>query len=464
MSTQPLILIEFNELCPHLLDRWIESGDLPNFRRLRDTSTVCVTEADELASPYLEPWIQWYSLHTGLPFKQHGVFRLSEGASRPYESVFDLLLRRGLQVINFSSMNCKGFERSGSVFLPDPWNDSEHAFPSELEVFRGFVAKAIQEQKAANWSVRELFAVARFLLAHGLKPATVMVAVTQLVDEWTSSSPKGWQRVHVLDRILLDVFLHYYRRQRPQFATFFSNSTAHLQHAYWRFLEPERFSEPTNDRDRAAYSGAVKYGYQAMDRLLAPIMDTATRTGASVMFATALSQQAYLAYEGRGGRHYYRPFDLQKLFARLGVTPRDVQPVMAHQFIVTFATHEERKAAQASIESLRVGDKQLFDVADGDAPTKLIFGAQVYSPLAADATIEYTRNGAPVREPFFTHFYELEATKSGGHHPDGCFWIQTGRHQRVASKVSILDIAPTILRHFGMDGGPMGGRPLSLNA
>ena len=62
-----LILLEFNELCPPLLTRWMAEGRLPNFKRFHDASAVFITEADERAAPNLEPWIQWYSVHTGLP-------------------------------------------------------------------------------------------------------------------------------------------------------------------------------------------------------------------------------------------------------------------------------------------------------------------------------------------------------------------------------------------------------------
>jgi hypothetical protein len=464
MATPPIILVEFNELCPSLLDRWIESGELPNFKRLHDSSTVCVTEADELNNPYLEPWIQWYSVHTGLPFREHGVFRLSEGAGRPYASVWDLLLGRGLRVMNFSSMNCRGFRGQDSVFLPDPWNDGEQAFPSDLEVFRKFVSRSIQEQSRMDWSAKELLAVVRFLLRHGLRPATALTAAAQLIGERMSGASTEWRRVRVLDHILLDVFLHYYRRNKPEFATFFSNSTAHLQHSYWRFHEPRKFSQPVSERDRAAYSGAVKFGYQSMDGMLGRILDAAAPSGAIVMFATALSQQAYLAYEGRGGRHYYRPLDVRALLAAIEVEPIDLQPVMTHQFILTFANREERLAAEQSLKTVTVEAKPVFDVADGESPSKLIFGAQIYSPLAPNAIVHYQCGNDLMQEPFFSRFYELEATKSGGHHPEGCFWIQTGRHRRLPNKVSILDIAPTILRHFNLDAASMRGQPLNAAA
>jgi hypothetical protein len=72
----PVVLLEFNELTPALMDRFIADGKLPNFARLRASSDTFISDAEE-QEPYLEPWIQWVTVHTGVPFSEHGIFRLS---------------------------------------------------------------------------------------------------------------------------------------------------------------------------------------------------------------------------------------------------------------------------------------------------------------------------------------------------------------------------------------------------
>src|SRR5205085_556075 len=67
-----VILLEFNELCPSLMSRFIGQGHLPNFKKFSAESSVFVTEAEERA-PYLDPWIQWVTAHTGLNFRDHGL-------------------------------------------------------------------------------------------------------------------------------------------------------------------------------------------------------------------------------------------------------------------------------------------------------------------------------------------------------------------------------------------------------
>jgi len=52
-----LIVLELNELCPSLLDRWMGEGLLPNFSALHARSDVFVTRADVSEPALLEPWI-----------------------------------------------------------------------------------------------------------------------------------------------------------------------------------------------------------------------------------------------------------------------------------------------------------------------------------------------------------------------------------------------------------------------
>ena len=47
MRPQRLMLMEFNELCPSLLQEFMGRGVLPHFRRLYEDSTVFTTDAGE---------------------------------------------------------------------------------------------------------------------------------------------------------------------------------------------------------------------------------------------------------------------------------------------------------------------------------------------------------------------------------------------------------------------------------
>ncbi len=78
MRPERVVLLEFNELSQGLMERFISEGKLPSFERFYRESQVFTTESDANA-PNLEPWIQWITVHTGMPYREHKVFNLGDG-------------------------------------------------------------------------------------------------------------------------------------------------------------------------------------------------------------------------------------------------------------------------------------------------------------------------------------------------------------------------------------------------
>ena len=117
-ANKSVILLEFNELCPFLMQRFIEEGKLPNFQRLYEQSEVYTSDAEEEA-PFLEPWIQWVTVHSGIPYNEHQVFLLDEGYKLKSKSIWDILSDAGLRVWVCGSMNVSYNSPSNGYIMPD---------------------------------------------------------------------------------------------------------------------------------------------------------------------------------------------------------------------------------------------------------------------------------------------------------------------------------------------------------
>jgi hypothetical protein len=444
-----VILLEFNELCPPLLERWMSDGSLPNFRRFHEQSQAFVTEPDEKAAPYLEPWIQWYSIHTGLPYADHRVFHLTDGPRAGHEDIWHYLAAHRKKVWNCGSMNARRLAAEGSAFLPDPWCTTEPCSPAELDAYQRFVGHAVREHSNQDdpLTARDYVAFARFMLTHGLRAKTVAAIVAQLTSERVSGGRTTWRRAAVLDKVQFDVFRHYFRTVQPDFSTFFLNSTAHFQHSYWRHMAPERFAAKPSSDALEQFSGAILHGYQKMDELLGDFFEF-ERDGATLILATALSQQPYLKHEATGGAHFLRPRDVHGLLRELGVAYREVQPVMAHQFILHAASAADKDRAVERLKAVRYRGEEVFDF-NKAGETSVYFGPSLWTALPPDAMLDI--DGAT--RPLFDVFYQIEEVKSGFHHPDGVLWIKTGRHRSFDEKASILDLFPTILDLLGIPHG-----------
>ena len=445
-----VIFAEFNELCPWLIDRWMDEGLLPNFKRMHAQSSVFETSADVTDPANLEPWIQWYSLHTGLSFDQHGVFHLTEGAKADHDDLWHVAHRAGRKVINFAGMNTRRFAFADSVYVADPWCEDGNASPPALNIYNRFVGANVREYSNpdARLTAGDYARFLRFMATHGLRASTVAAIAGQLLGERIGDRRLSWKRAILLDRLQMDVFSHYYRQHAPEFATFFINSTAHLQHSYWRQFQPEAFTVPPSSESARIYGDAIKSGYLAMDRLLGEFLDLADTHGAMLVFMTALSQQPYLAAEDSGGKHFYRLRDVDAFFYRFGMRSRDIDPTMTHQYLVRFDSEQDRAETLACLTQFKLADgRALFGFNERTAEG-LYFSCNIYDEVAGT-----TRVVAPDGTTFMLDdiAYKIDATKSGRHHPAGALWFRTGTHRSHEAPVSILDIFPTTLDLLGIE-------------
>lgn len=440
---RPVIVLEFNELCQGLIDRWMADGSLPNFARLHARSQVWETSADVEGGEALEPWIQWYSVHTGLPYDRHRVFRLTDGKRAEHDDLWRLVHGGGRSVMSFGSMNVRPFAGDGAVYLGDPWSEEGDAHPPTLNRYNRFVADQVREHTRPGGSgVAQAADFAIFAALNGLSPHTVAAIVRQLALERRDSG-ESWRRVFLMDRLQFDVFRHWYRRRRPTLATFFLNSTAHLQHGYWRHAEPEAFTLRPPADEIARYGGAIRDGYVAMDALVGRFLTLADAAGATLVFQTALSQQPFTKADDEGGQHFHRLRDHRAFLRSLNVEPETVVPVMTHQYLAHYGSTAERDRAVERLAALTIDGRQVFDLKpSGDEPT-LYFGAQLRHVVLPDAEIRDTL-GAPSR--YADVLYPIDGTKSGCHHPSGALWIAAGTPQVHPQPVSILDTLPTLLK------------------
>lgn len=443
-----VILVEFNELCPPLLTKWMAQGVLPNFKKFHDSAHVFTTEPCVEEQQYLEPWIQWYSLHTGLSYDQHGVFHLADGPRADFPDIWSVLSDAGIPVGNCGSMNARGFDKPGSYFLADPWCTTEQAYPADLRAFHEFVSFSVREYSNADANLgRSIYTnFLKFMLGHGLGLGTVTAIAKQLTEEKLVDGRMSWKRVAILDQLQFDVFSHYQKTLKPKFATYFANSTAHLQHAYWRNMEPENFEVRPSEGDQKFYGDAVMFGYRKMDALLGRFMRLAS-DDTTVIFATGLSQQPFLKSEGIGGQRFYRPKNVQSMLDQWGVAYVDVQPTMTHQFQIRCANAEDLEDARRVLATVTCEGKAVFgfDKSEGDS---IYIGCPLHEMVDKEARIVV--EGRNQTTNFYDFFYMIDATKSGFHHPDGALWVRTGSHNIHREKVSILDVFPTLLQHFGV--------------
>jgi hypothetical protein len=436
-----LILLELNELSPELMSRFIDEGELPNFRRLREQSTLYTTDAGE-DPPNLEPWIQWITVHTGVPFAQHQVFHLGDAEEKlRFPGIGQLLSEAGANVGICGSMNANYPQLRGYV-VPDPWSKRARPHPEWLSGYYDYVATRVQESsRDGSGPTGSAVRFGATLMRAGLSASTVWETVWQVASECVDKG-LAWRKAGLLDLYQYDLFRGLNARYQVQFATFFSNCVAHYQHYYWRNMSPELFPSPPLPSDHDSLRGAIKSGFKVNDAIVGRILKD--YPDSTVVFCTALSQAPWTDTQ----KVTYRPHDMQALLSFAGVASDRVSifPVMAEQFHVKCQDEEHAREVCERLRDVKVdGRSAMFARAEG---ASVFVGCSVHTlqERGKIATSRATAAGVT----FEDLFYMIHTMRSGEHVRPGMLWIRSGRHTVVSERVSIAAVAPTILSAMGV--------------
>lgn len=442
-------MLEFNELCPLLVERFIEAGELPNLKKLCSASVVRTTDA-EASGEKLNPWVQWVDLHTGKNFKEHGLYNLNEAHKYQGKFTWDILSEKlGLKNWICGSMNAGYGDKFDGRFLPDPWSVNIAPFPPKhMDEYYNFVCQAVHGHSNGGATVPPT-AFLNSLLKQGLSFSTAMKLITQVLKEKLFAKD-SWERAMVLDWIQFDLFKHYYKKESPDFSTFFSNSVAHYQHHYWRDYEPELFPEQNFTQDKGK-SGAILQAYKNSDAIIGKIMEMVDDNTA-LLFVTALSQQPYTKNE----RFYYHISD-EASYRSLFNIPDTVayKPVMAHQFNLEATSEEEARALAKSLtlyemdsgEYFHEGTNQLFLI----RREKNVLDVQCRLTKKARENATFIDKHSGQTYSFYESFFRMSEIKSGMHNPIGLYWFYNPEMspQIIQESCPPAQVHNDVLNYFG---------------
>ena len=416
-SARRLLLLEFNELCPSLIEKFMAQGYLPNFKKLRERSRAFITHTSE---EVLEPWTQWVTVHTGVPLAQHGIVDLDEAGKLQHEAFWDRL--KSDNVLLMCPMNVRFNRTDGSIFMPDPWAASQAPSP-EIEPFYRFVRSAVNTHARSGGLEKKVALNAlRYLLRHGMSASTLLALVRQLIQERIGSRDVKWRRATMLDKLSWDVFSHFWRSdRRPRIGVYFSNATAHYQHKYWRHHEPEAFSLKPDAEELRSYSKAIRYGYQGLDDLLGKALHMAGADTAIVL-CTALSQQPMTDYEARGGKSMFVPKDFKPLLELAGAPANArVEQIMAEEARLHYENPADAQLAHARLQAAKTSDGHTLFKLRGFDGHAFIIGCAVFTNEVTPQTRILPAAGEGAA--FHQHFVSMPTTTSAKHHPDGILWV-----------------------------------------
>lgn len=455
--TRKLILLEMNEITWRFVDPLVKKGALPAFAKLMQQGTRATPIADEQGAD-LDPWVSWTTVYTGRKASEHGVKFLEQ----PPETVkgpriWDLVADAGKPVGVFGSImswpprtDIKGF------WVPGTFSTGYETFPAHLEPIQELNLTYTREHTPVAGNVRRHMGKVELVLklrGLGLRIGT-LARIASYFARRALGKAKAWEKVSMQPLINFDFFEKLWKRHQPAFATFHTNHVAHYQHRFWRSADPAPFLEPPPPQEVREFGGAIRFGYEVADELLARLMAMADDE-TTIVLASGLSQQPYVTEEFPGGRSVLRIRDINQLTGLLGVAGRcHPTAVMATQWNLDFDDETIRDFAIKGLTEAYLGDpsRQLFAHTVMGNSISINIRQKLPRPIDWDADCVFPTTGKTVKMREVGA--EKDATTKQGHHDRPGVLIVAGpgvAHGIDLGECSTLDLAPTMLAMLGME-------------
>lgn len=340
--------IQFNELNFNLVKEYVlKDKSLPNFRSLIRQKEISTKSEDEYKN--IEPWIQWVSIHTGMKYEEHKVFRLGDMDNCKISQIFEVLEDEGLKIGAMSPMNTVNRLKRPAFFIPDPWTDTN----SDKSLLSKYLTDALRQTVNNNAQNKITFSSILKLLLVGIISIPISIKL-QLVSIAISSLKKPWLKAVFLDFYLVGVYCSFLRSKNPDFSTIFLNGMAHLQHHY--FLSSINVqSSFKNPSWYVKNSDPIRDSLRYYDKMLGYLNELPYEN----IIATGLTQ-----IPCEKPIFYYRLNNHENFFRNLQLDFLSITPRMTRDFLVKFTNNTDRDNFKENIKKLTINKIPLFGHVD----------------------------------------------------------------------------------------------------
>lgn len=428
--SQKVYLIGLDGADWNIIDPLIKQGKLPTIEKLIKNGCRGVL----LPPPnYAKSGPSWSSIATGMTVAKHGVRNNTGIVERP--RIWNILseFERKVSVMNWLCSPLP--EKLKGTFITGPY-DNLASYPSgllnELNYYIGPYYADADAREISDQFLESCFTVARQQAR----------AVNYLID-----------------------------KINPSFLGIVFVSSDRLQHFFWQFFEPDKFSIDPNSEIVRKYADAFPRYYIEMDNSLAEIM---SKTGPNTTFILtadhgfqAIPQKNIVTndleinylLQAVGLYRLDRNMTLDKTAPYAEETTDAGRP----KRVVKYSDPSLKKKLIDFFQSIRIkenGEHCFIDVAAEDTSLILRINSHIYELNTVNVILEYEEK---LYEYPLEKFISRNELRTGDHRRDA-FFVISGHKIRKGGNIGYIkayDIAPTILAlmnlpiSYDMDGLPL---------
>ena len=455
MTESPnLLFLQLNELnFPFIMD-YAQRGMLPNFLRFFDRHGFVET-VSESEHRLANPWIQWPTVHTGLDYHDHGVFRLGDIVKTDHPSIYDVLEEHGVRVAALGAFNARNSTPNPVFFVADPWTNTPVTAPPSVRRIDKAVRQVTDDyakNRIAMTSIVDLGLGGMANMHWGNLPS-------YLGETARFIRGQKWMRAVVGDRLLGDTFLTQCAKLKPQFATLFLNGGAHLQHHYMFSSSAYKGKNRNPAWVAPANKDPLLDILKSYDDFLGRAVQFAEGLpGGRILIATALHQEPH-----ERETYYYRLDDQVEFLEMMGIDYESTYRLMTEDFVVAFESEETAAAAEKMLLDIRTsGIDPIFYVETGDSEIRTsetdsqIFhvenrGKDLYlqlRPMSRQAPAGAKVGRGNITVPNFDKLISFAQYKNTHHHGIGYYSDSAFAPGDLPAQFPLRDIYPLILSAF----------------
>lgn len=353
-----VIMYELNEVPWVIVDWYAAERPASNIARIvaasRNYTTVTTDQGE------LHPWVTWPTLHRGVDNTVHKIEFLNQDltSASAYPPLWETAAKAGKNVGVFGSLQSYPVpsDQHYAFYVPDTFAPAADAHPPEYKALQelnlrqtasdGGVVSAVKIDSSVAKIFLQLFSV-------GLTVKTVFRLAKQIALERRNPAYKT-RRAVLQAPVAFDVFLHAYRRSRPDLCTFFTNHVAGMMHRYWKHALSSDHSEQRHDPVRASN---IAFAMDVADEQIGVLRRLADQSGASLLILSSMGQ----APIDRRGGDQLRIADVARFVQAIGFKGSFTSQLAMHpDFNFSFETSADADQFAAAIARLRFSDGRPF--------------------------------------------------------------------------------------------------------
>lgn len=466
-KTRRMVVIELSAAEKHFLDKYVNDGQLPVFKKLLEAGTLIKTRVGSTTAP-LTPWTIWPSIYTGIKPDEHGIIGFGQTPQAVAEQcIWNVLNTQQITTGLFGClMRVPVLQNPYSLFyVPGILGASESSYPDSLNAIQKFFVfiKKNNVKRSFGLAIKLLFQLL-FSAIKGMPFLIVKVIILQMCVELLKGISYYWDRALLRAKCQMDIFLALYRQYKPQFSTIHLEHIASAENLYWRAAEPETFSDESGGLDNyyfenvearkvheLLFKDAILDSFKLADGFLAQLLSELDDQTVLVII-TGLGQKKRDPYH-QIHKPEIRFYNVEKLLKAIDVTNCDILMQANPNITLNFKDVSEASLGAFNLSNLSVlGEYALFKI---EQRGNQLFLEENLSPamwvLGEDIWVENKSNERIFPLFDYVKISQLRDQHTADYSSEGwiLFYGNTAGWITDRERVEVTEIFPLLLSYFG---------------